>query len=84
MRLILGDIIKNNSAKHPDMRFSIFLKIDGNYIYVIRLVNNKLEEGRLYTAQLKQTYSNGKSVLEVVGHSESFLMMKRDIYLYSK
>lgn len=43
MRFKEGDIIKNNSAKHPDMRFSIFLKIDGNYIYVIRLVNNKLE-----------------------------------------
>ncbi|EHD5018750.1 hypothetical protein JRB95_001377 [Listeria monocytogenes] len=76
----VGDIVKNNWAGHPYVRYFIYLGTFGDKIHGYRLSNGKLEKS-LYSKQgLYETIPfSEKPAYEVVGHTDAFNLMKQDL-----
>lgn len=72
-----GDIVLNKFGGVPENRILVYIG-NGNFIY---LYDNEFCKGRW---NMKDKYHDGTPNLEVIGHSNAFKILKKDILEYQK
>ena len=74
-----GDIVRNNYAGHPTVKYFIYLGISGKYVNGLSLHKGKVIKKCQYYKSDMTGLINGEPAFQVVGHTNAFDIMKEDL-----
>ncbi|MEO1783271.1 hypothetical protein [Enterococcus diestrammenae] len=79
MKLRRGDIVRNNWAGHPCVRYFVYTHSSKNNIFGIEIFNGKPTKAEYSKSVVNKPFADGKPGFEVVGRSKMFDVMRDDL-----